>query len=180
MAFVLPDCIICRPIAGAIQTKPNNEDPTLKEQIMFSLLPPKLQRRVLVPTNARKMLQLAIANINHKLSALRQSAATTSNLSDSSAVIAPRMRNHKAQRSSSLACPETQTRRLSPRPCTTGYRRRDWRRRLHHSLPTFLILDELSHREDGTASAHGDGHMGQSKSVVYQPKMVQDRVLVNC
>ena len=40
------------------------------------------------------------------------------------------------------------------------------------------MLDELSHGEDGTARARGDGHRGQSKSAVYQPKMLQDRVLV--
>ena len=55
-----------------------------------------LQRRALAPTNPRKMLQLAITNTNQKLSALRQSAATISDVSDSSAVIAPRSKKRKA------------------------------------------------------------------------------------
>ena len=58
-------------------------------------------------------------------------------------------------------------------------RQRDWRRRLQHSLPTLLMLDELSHGDDDAARAHGDGRRGQSKSVVHQPKMLQDHVLVN-
>ena len=60
-----------------------------------------------------------------------------------------------------------------------GYRQRDWRRRLQHSLPTLLMLAELLHGEDGAARAHGDGCRSQSKSVMRQPKMFQDSVLVN-
>ena len=56
----------------------------------------QLQRWVLASTNPRKMLQLAITNTNQKLSALRQSAATLSDVPDSSAVIAPRLKKCKA------------------------------------------------------------------------------------
>ena len=41
------------------------------------------------------------------------------------------------------------------------------------------MLNELLHGEDGAARARGDGRRGQSKSAVHQPKMLQDRVLVN-
>jgi flagellar hook-length control protein FliK len=56
----------------------------------------QLQRRALAPTNPRKMLQLAISDTKQKLNSLRQSAATTSNLADGSAVIAPRSKKRKA------------------------------------------------------------------------------------
>ena len=56
----------------------------------------ELERRVLVPTNPRKLLQLATTTTKQKVRSLCQSAATISDLANGSAVIVHRSKKCKA------------------------------------------------------------------------------------